>query len=153
MNAITELIYQTVIDDATFKTVTGADASDPRCYYAYPWEQRAISRSKPSYVTYYVGASGGMAGDEVAVAQLPDQTYVFDIWSRSPGQARLVEERIMELLHSKKFETADYLGVYLKLDARNEMGEADIKGAETHVNMRFTLGPFFRKAGGFYSYT
>ena len=37
------------------------------------------------------------------------------------------------------------------LDALGEMGEEDIKGAQTHVNMTFSLGPIVRKSGKFYS--
>ena len=153
LNDLTIQIYDTIKDDATFQTLTGATATDPRLYYAFPWEQHGISRGKPSYVTYYVGAAGGVPVDGVDTAQIPDQTIIFDIWSKSPDQARLVDERLMNILHSKKFETSDYLAVYLKLDGRNEMGEENIAGAGTHINLRYTLGPVVKVGGGFYSYT
>ena len=151
MNELSQLIYNRVKDDASFILLTGATATDPRIYYAFPWAQRAISRAKPSYVTWYVGASGGVPDDGVVVVQIPEQTYTFDIWSRSPDQARLVEERLMLLLHSQSFESGAYKSAYMQIQTRNEMGEEDIKGAQTHVNMTFSLGPIVRKSGKFYS--
>jgi hypothetical protein len=151
MNELSILIYTTVKDDATFKTLTGADSSDPRVYYAFPWEQRAISRGKPAYITWYVGPSGGVPEDGVAVVQIPDQTFIFDIWSRSPDQARAVEERLMQVLHSQFFTTTNYRTAYLTLDGRNEMAEEEISGTGTHINLRFNLGPIVRRTGKFWS--
>jgi len=153
LNDITAQVYARIKDDSAFKSLTGATATDPRIYYAFPWEQKKISRQQPSYVTYCIGAAGSVPTDGVDTAQIPDQTVIFDIWSRSPDQARLVDERLMNLLHSKKFETSDYLAVYMKLDGRNEMGEESIAGAGTHINLRYTLGPLIKVGGGFYSYT
>jgi len=152
MNTLTQDVYDKIKDDATFKTLTGATASDARIYYAFPWEQKLLSSTKKAYVTYYT-MMAGIPPDAVHVVQEPDKTFILDVFSNDINQGILVQERLVNLLHSQTFDSTDYLGAIMKFDGANEMFEEDIKGSVIHINMRFTLGPIVRKSGKFYSYT
>jgi len=151
MNTLIKDVYDTIKNDATFKTLTGATASDPRLYYAYPWEQKLLSSTQKAYVTYYTMMST-IPPDAVHVVQEPDRMFILDVWSNDVNQAVLVEERLVNLLHSKSFNSTDYLAVVMRFEGSNDATEGDIKGVTAHINMRFTLGPIVRKSGKFYSY-
>jgi len=158
MNTLTKDVYDKIKDDATFKTLTGATASDPRLYYAYPWEPKLLSSTQKAYVTYYT-ISGAIPPDAVHVVQEPDKTFVLDVFSNDVNQGILIQERLVNLLHSQKFDSTNYLGIVMKFDGANEILEENItdsqknvRGSVTRINMRFTLGPIVRKSGKFYSY-
>ncbi len=153
LTEIEEHLRGMVKDDSTFQALTGASGSDSRMYYGWPNDKIVLRRSQPAYVTFFEMAGGGTPPDAVHVVQRPDKWYQFDVWSRTPHQAKYVEGRLEDILYpGYTFTTATYKVGWLLWDGRNEMlDDPNPESMLWRISKRFQLGGIVTRAGRYYS--
>jgi len=106
---IREHVYGLIADDATFKTLTGATASDKRIYYQFPPERIEISDSKPAYIVYSTEFFEAIEAMEHVTGQRPPITFSFVIWAKDPQKLDQIFLRLFDIpIEVKAFNTATY---------------------------------------------
>lgn len=140
MKDIKTTIYSTITDDATFKTLTGATASDKRLYQHFP--QDDIAKVNP-WVTYFTVTSSPIldTGDITD----PDLIFVFDIWGVDMDTVEDVFDRIQVLLDRQRFITTDHEVLFTRLDSFNDLVEVQPDLATIyHKNVRYLMVGVFQ---------
>ncbi|MEW6613944.1 MAG: hypothetical protein AB1401_00510 [Thermodesulfobacteriota bacterium] len=126
MKEIKDFLYKLIRNDATFKSLTGADSKDPRIYFFYPPDDVVVSDEKPCYVTYYLGAGAGLPDPHVNSVQRPDEVYTFDIWGKDIDVIEDVFERIDALFfETNRFETSGYRILRASRERQNDLPDPD----------------------------
>lgn len=140
MKDIKTTIYSTITDDATFKTLTGATATDKRLYQQFPPDQ--IDESNP-WVTYRTTTSSPVL--DTGEITDPDLVFVFDIWGIDADAIEDVFDRIQVLLDRQRFNTTDHDVLYTRLDAFNDLAEVQPDLATIyHRNVRYLMVGVFQ---------
>lgn len=142
MNEIKDSIYSTVINDATFISLTGSTASDRRLYFFFPPKQ--VNESLP-WVTYNF-SSGGIDADEIGCQQIPDRILNLDIFATN---ARLISDiftRFIELFDKQELNTTSYRIMIIRYQADNDLVERkDNLSTLYHKNITFNMSTVLEK--------
>lgn len=138
MKDIKKLIYGIITNDATFKTLTGATATDKRLYYQFPPEE--INENDP-WCTYFFTTSG-IVGAEIGDIQDPDIILTINIWGLDADTVEDVFTQLKVLLDRRYGELSDnHRIVLMRFDGSNDIVE-DQPDMESvyHKNTRWNLG-------------
>lgn len=142
MNEIKESIYLTVINDATFISLTGSTSSDRRLYFFFPPKQ--VSENLP-WVTYKF-SSGGIDPDEIGCQQIPDRVLNFDIFSIDAELISDVFTRFKELFDKQELNTTSYRIMIVRYQADNDLVERrDNLSTLYHKNVTFNMSTVLEK--------
>lgn len=95
MEKIDDILYTTIKDDSTIRGYTGYTATDPRIYPAHTLADIDITSAKPAYITYFKVA------DVPPFADLEEEIYQFDVWSKSQQTNLNIFARIDTLLNDR----------------------------------------------------
>lgn len=107
MKEIRKLVYQIIRDDATFKILTGATASDPRIFWQFTPQKVNVTDSRHTYVVYF--RSGTISTtDKVNEAGREDQVYTIEIYSKTSDGCDDVADRLVDMFRDKQYTTATY---------------------------------------------
>lgn len=107
MKEIRVLVFETIKDDSTFKTLTGATASDPRIFWQFTPQRVNVTSSRHTYAVYY--RSGTISTtDKVDVAGREDQVYTVEIYSKTPEGCDDVADRLVDIFRDRQFTTNTY---------------------------------------------
>lgn len=138
MKDIKKLIYGIITNDATFKTLTGATATDKRLYYQFPPEQ--IDEDTP-WCTYFF-ITGGIVGDEIGDIQDPDIILTIDIWGLDSDDVEDVFDQVKVLIDRRYGELSDnHRIVLMRFDGSNDIVETQPEMESVyHKNTRWNLG-------------
>jgi hypothetical protein len=108
MREINQLIYNTIKGSSTYKTYTGATASDPRIYKQRTPAKLPISASKPAYAVYrFVGAS--KPPDWIYGIQRNNVSYSLEVYSKIDTRLTEITDLLETLFEDKQFTTLNYM--------------------------------------------
>lgn len=107
MKEIRVLVYETIRDDATFKALTGAIASDPRIFWQFTPQKVQVTDSRHTYIVYF-RAGTVTTVDKVDVAGREDQVYTIEIYSKTPQGCDDVADRLVDMFRDRQFATNTY---------------------------------------------
>lgn len=142
MNEIRDSIYSTIINDATFISLTSSTATDRRLYYFFPVKE--IAETTP-WVTYNMSTSG-IEPEEVSDVQIPDRLLNLDIYAIN---ARLISDiftRFIELFDKQEINTTSYRIMFARYQSDNDLVERrDNLATLYHKNVTFNLGKVLEK--------
>jgi hypothetical protein len=128
--AIREAVYTTIVADATFRTLTGWTATDPRLYWYFQGDAE-LSGSKRAYITYTLLNTP----EPQAVSQ---PIYSFRIWAREEDldQMLLVRDRLKALFHQKLLSVSSQ-PVYGKCVMEGDAFQPEQRFAGLNIQFRF----------------
>lgn len=92
---IKKVIYPTLRDDSTLRTLTGYTSADPRIYFAWIPKSIIVDSSKPAYITYYQSSGMKTSWDR------EEELYSFVVYSLSPETNESILNRMDLLLHNQ----------------------------------------------------
>jgi hypothetical protein len=105
-NELNKLFYQTVINDAIFKSETGGTAQDPRLYRFKTPVKLTVSDSRPAYGIYRLMGTGHVRGSaKIDQGQEDDHTYSLELYAKSDSMVHTIAHEIHELFKEANFFT------------------------------------------------
>jgi hypothetical protein len=135
MKDIKTKVYSMITDDTTFKTLTGASATDKRLYQQYPPDQ--VDKTNP-WVTYFTIAGALFGPDQIGDIQVPDIIFTFDIWGDDVDDVDDVFDQLMVLLNRQVYtDSTAHTIFYIGLDGFNDLVEVEPDEILYHKNVRF----------------
>ncbi len=130
MKQIKKWLYVTIEADATFRTLTGRTATDPRIYYGWMPEVATLSDTKPAYSTYFEIVTGPVPEPQVMDVQHGDEIYQIDVWAQSMETMEDVSNRIYAVLHDQR--SVDAYSTYkiqrVHMESKSDIMEEDEGG-------------------------
>ncbi len=140
MKDIKTTISNLIVNDATFKTLTGAGASDARLYQHFP--PKKLDETNP-WVTYFTVTSSPIL--DTGEITDPDLVFVFDIWGVDMDAVEDVFDRIKALLDRQRFNTTDHDVLFTRLDSFTDLAETQPDLATIyHKNVRYLMVGVFQ---------
>lgn len=109
MRELNKLIYDTVRNNATFKSLTGATSQDPRIYKTREPVKHEISDTKPAFAVYYMMGSTSTLTDLIHGAQKNDYSYTIELYGKSDTTLSTLGYTIENLMNLKSFVTETYI--------------------------------------------
>ena len=107
ISEIRALVFTVIRTNATYQTLTGATASDPRIFWQFTPQKVEINNSKPAYAVYY--RSGTIrSGDRVTVGGRDDQIFTIEIYAKTPALCDDIADCLEELWRDQQYTTDTY---------------------------------------------
>lgn len=106
MKEIRILLFTSVRDDAQFKTLTGATASDPRIFFEFTPQKVIVNDNKPAYAVYY--RTGTIQARSIDIAGRDEQVYAIEIWAKKPDICDDIADRLVEKFRDQQYLTTSY---------------------------------------------
>jgi hypothetical protein len=108
MKELNTLVYETIRDNSTFQSYTGATSPDPRIYYARTPVKHTVNSSKYSYAVFYLSGTTD-PGNRVWNAGRNDHTYIVEVYSKKPDVLSTLLETLEALFRDANFETTSFI--------------------------------------------
>lgn len=107
MGELNALLYGAVKNDATYQTLTGGTAADPRIYKQRTPVELPVSDTKPAYSVYYESGTidPGLRVDDVG---RNDAVYMLECYATTDVLLSQVTSRLERLFDYQRFETTSY---------------------------------------------
>ena len=121
-------------DDATFKTYTGATASDPRFYQAFTEGEPVVTAAKPGFAVYRFNEG---AATQANAGQDGDIPVFVDVFARTDYDAQRIKDRLIALLHEQRITTATKRTLRIVYNGATSLFDAQER--VVHEAMTFTM--------------
>lgn len=107
MRELNQLLFETVKDDSTYQTKTGATSTDPRFYKDHPPVKNPITNTKTAYGVYrHQGAI--KPGIYVDGLERNEHVYTLEIFAKKSTIRDEICDFIELLFDDKQFQTTNY---------------------------------------------
>jgi hypothetical protein len=123
---LNKLIFDTIKNNPTFQSLTGATPQDPRVYKTREPVKHEISDAKPAFAVYYMMGSTNVLSDLIHGAQKNDYSYTIELYGKSDTTLSTLGYIIENSMNYKSFSTQTYI-VNLVVVSRGQVSWDDAR--------------------------